>query len=99
MNVKHRRCAEPNCNTRPAFNWKGQEKGAYCNKHKEKGMINVDKKEPRAGRHAVHTAQNDVALSCHRYGSMALPSDMSFQSFPAAECDALKAKYSSSSES
>ena len=53
VNVKHRRCAEPNCNTRPAFNWKGQEKGAYCNKHKEKGMINVDKKEPRAGGHAV----------------------------------------------
>lgn len=49
MNVKHRRCAETGCNTRPAFNWKGEEKGAYCNKHKEKGMINVDKKEARAG--------------------------------------------------
>ena len=50
MNVKHRRCAENGCNTRPAFNWKGEEKGAYCNKHKEKGMVNVDKKEARAGR-------------------------------------------------
>ena len=49
MNVKHRRCAESGCNTRPAFNWKGEEKGAYCNKHKEKGMVNVDKKEARAG--------------------------------------------------
>ena len=49
VNVKHRRCAESGCNTRPAFNWNGEEKGAYCNKHKEKGMINVDKKEPRAG--------------------------------------------------
>ena len=49
MNVKHRRCAESGCNTRPAFNWNGEEKGAYCNKHKEKGMINVDKKEPRVG--------------------------------------------------
>ena len=49
MNVKHRRCAEHGCNTRPAFNWKGEEKGAYCNKHKEKGMVNVDKKETRAG--------------------------------------------------
>ncbi len=49
MNVKHRRCAEHGCNTRPAFNWKGEEKGAYCNKHKEKGMVNVDKKEARTG--------------------------------------------------
>ena len=49
MNVKHRRCAETGCNTRPAFNWKGEEKGAFCNKHKEKGMVNVDKKEARAG--------------------------------------------------
>ena len=49
MNVKHRRCAENGCNTRPAFNWKGEEKGSFCNKHKEKGMVNVDKKEARAG--------------------------------------------------
>ena len=49
MNVKHRRCAENGCNTRPAFNWKGEDKGAFCNKHKEKGMVNVDKKEARAG--------------------------------------------------
>ena len=49
MNVKHRRCAESGCNTRPAFNWKGEEKGSFCNKHKEKGMVNVDKKEARAG--------------------------------------------------
>ena len=49
MNVKHRRCAEHGCNTRPAFNWKGEEKGVYCNKHKEKGMVNVDKREICAG--------------------------------------------------
>ena len=49
VNVKHRRCAENGCNTRPAFNWKGEEKGSFCNKHKEKGMVNVDKKEARAG--------------------------------------------------
>ena len=56
VNVKHRRCAEHGCNTRPAFNWKGEEKGAYCNKHKEKGMVNVDKKEARAGRAASQLA-------------------------------------------
>jgi len=49
VNVKHRQCAEQDCSTRPAFNWKGEEKGIFCNKHKEKGMINVDKKEHRAG--------------------------------------------------
>jgi hypothetical protein len=45
VNVKHRQCAEQGCSTRPAFNWKGEEKGLYCNKHKEKGMINVDRKD------------------------------------------------------
>ncbi len=49
VNVKHRQCAEPGCSTRPAFNWKGEEKGQFCNKHKEKGMVNVDRKEPRPG--------------------------------------------------
>ena len=48
MNVKHRQCAEAGCATRPAFNWRGEEKGIYCNKHKEKGMINVDKKDAAA---------------------------------------------------
>ena len=49
MNVKHRQCQEEGCATRPAFNWKGEEKGIFCNKHKEKGMVNVDKKEPKTG--------------------------------------------------
>lgn len=51
VNVKHRQCAEPGCSTRPAFNWKGEEKGQFCNKHKEKGMVNVDRKEAKLGVH------------------------------------------------
>ena len=34
MNVKHRNCARPGCYTRPAFNFPGEGKGQYCNKHK-----------------------------------------------------------------
>lgn len=51
VNVKHRQCAEPGCSTRPAFNWKGEEKGQFCNKHKEKGMVNVDRKDGKLGEH------------------------------------------------
>lgn len=51
VNVKHRQCAETGCYTRPAFNWKGEEKGIYCNKHKEKGMVNVDRKDVKQGQH------------------------------------------------
>lgn len=45
MNVKHRQCARPSCFTRPAFNFPGQQKGVFCNKHKENGMVNVDRKD------------------------------------------------------
>ncbi|KAK9831528.1 hypothetical protein WJX81_006164 [Elliptochloris bilobata] len=47
VNVKHRMCARPGCHTRPAFNFIGEAKGQYCNKHKELGMINVDREEGR----------------------------------------------------
>ena len=53
VNVKHRQCAEPGCSTRPAFNWKGEEKGHFCNKHKEKGMVNVDRKDEKLGKHLL----------------------------------------------
>jgi len=49
VNVKHRQCGRQGCATRPAFNFPGEPKGAFCNKHKEAGMINVDRKEPAEG--------------------------------------------------
>jgi len=50
VNVKHRQCARPSCFTRPAFNFPGQQKGVFCNKHKENGMVNVDRKDlPEGG--------------------------------------------------
>lgn len=67
MNVKHRQCAEQGCSTRPAFNWKGEEKGQFCNKHKEKGMINVDRKDARPGEHPWMKYWCLMGLSGKRY--------------------------------
>ena len=39
MNVKHRNCARPGCYTRPAFNFPGEGKGQYCNKHKVDNVL------------------------------------------------------------
>ena len=66
MNVKHRQCARPDCATRPAFNYPGQAKGMYCNKHKETGMVNVDRKDlPTGGalRHPAVSVQNCAIVS------------------------------------
>lgn len=41
VDVKHRKCAHPECTTNPYFNYKGEKCGLYCDKHKLKDMINV----------------------------------------------------------
>ena len=45
IDVKSKKCNEPNCETRPVFNYKGNKDGKYCVAHKKEGMINVKDKK------------------------------------------------------
>lgn len=40
QNVNGGRCAGPNCSKQPRFSFPG-EKGKYCSKHREDGMVDV----------------------------------------------------------
>ena len=44
INVKYKRCAEPNCMTLPNFNLPTENKGLYCFEHKKTNMIDVKNK-------------------------------------------------------
>ena len=41
INVKQTTCKHPKCIARPSFNYIGERKGLYCEKHSKKDMINV----------------------------------------------------------
>jgi hypothetical protein len=45
FDLKHKTCIEPECKTRPTFNFTSETKAIYCAKHKKSEMVNViDKK-------------------------------------------------------
>ena len=41
VNVKHKRCEEEGCGSRPVFNFEGETRGRFCKEHKQAGMVNV----------------------------------------------------------
>lgn len=44
IDIKHLKCLETNCNTRPSFNYKNKKKGIYCVEHKLQYMVDVTHK-------------------------------------------------------
>ena len=41
IDIKNKRCQFHNCNKRPSFNYKGENKAIFCNKHKADNMIDI----------------------------------------------------------
>ena len=44
VDVKNKKCLEPDCDIRPLYNYNNETKGLYCNEHKLDDMINVKSK-------------------------------------------------------
>jgi hypothetical protein len=44
IDVMHRTCEKEGCNSTPGFNYKGETRRRFCEKHKEDGMVNVKTK-------------------------------------------------------
>jgi uncharacterized protein (UPF0212 family) len=67
IDVGHRKC--PKCNRVPSYNFKGQKKALYCNKHKKKRMINViSKRCPKCDRIPSYNVQGEKkALYCVKH--------------------------------
>ena len=41
IDIKHKKCEHPDCETRPTYNLPGETKAKFCNEHKLEGMVNI----------------------------------------------------------
>ena len=45
VDIKHKKCIEHGCNTRPNFNYEGNINVLYCSNHKKEGMVDIKHKK------------------------------------------------------
>jgi hypothetical protein len=71
IDIKHKRCIEPNCNILPCYNFKCEKKALYCNKHKKDNMVDIINKtciEPNCDIQPVYNFQGEKkALYCNKH--------------------------------
>ena len=89
INVKDKTCADPNCSTRPSFNFEGETKGLYCKYHAEPTMINVISKtcaDPNCLTQPWYGIPGHQAIYCAKHKTTGC------MSYPKKTCEVSKCK-------
>jgi hypothetical protein len=71
VDVKHKRCQEADCTTRPIYNYPNETKAVYCKKHAKAHMVNVKNKwcqEEDCTTHPSYNYPNETkAVYCKKH--------------------------------
>ena len=73
MDITHKPCAHPECNTRPTFNVEGETNALYCKAHATEGMVDIKSKRcahPKCNTRPTFNVEGETnALYCKAHAT------------------------------